>query len=262
MKRIAFMAIWAVLGTNIPVMAEGSIPDKLLDQFRSTDWPTVLMAKESIENMEAAAIPQLMNMLDDFSMKKLKNTGDLIYPGTRKFYGHGMILDYNIDEICIRVGWLLEDLAFQNFGFSGIYIPEKELTDFIRYNFKDYYEGLPNKQNLVNMSAAEKRKIIRSLSIKKAQEWWSRNSASWNRLDALVESLQSADEKCQAKALFYIRNGKTQCTGLTKAFYQERLEAIIKELAKNDLKRISENAKLILLDMDYEWLKQKSVQKG
>jgi hypothetical protein len=262
MKRIAFIAIWAVLGINLPAMAEGKIPENLWDQFKSTDWPIVLQAKESIENMEAAGIPQLMNMLNDFSVRKLKNTGDLIYPGTKKFYGHGQILDYNIDEICIRVGWLLEELAFQNFGFAGIYLPEQELTDFIKNNFKEFYAGLSNKQGIDNMSVSEKRKLIRSLSIKKAQEWWNRNSGNWNRLDALVESLQSADEKCQVKALFYIRNGKTMCTGLTQAFYQARLETIIRELAKNELKRISENAKLILMDVDFEWLELKSVNKG
>ena len=262
MKRIAFIVLWTIVGLNMPAVAEVKIPDNLLNQFKSNDWPTVLAAKESIENMEAAGIPQLMTMLNDFTVRKLKNTGDLIYPGTKKFYGHGQILDYNIDEICIRAGWLLEDLAFQNFGFAGINIPEQELTDFIQYNYKETYSGEPNKQNLDNMSAGEKRKLIRSLSIKKAQEWWSRSSGNWNRLDALVESLQSADEKCQAKALFYIRNGKTQCTGLTKTFYQTRLESVIRELAKNDLKRISENAKLILMDMDFEWLELKSVNKG
>jgi hypothetical protein len=262
MKKIALLAVWAVLGINLQVLAEGKIPEDLLNQFKSNDWPSVLKAKESIENLEAAGIPQLMNMLNDFSVRKLKNTGDLIYPGTKKFYGHGQILDYNIDEICIRAGWLLEELAFQNFGFAGIYIPETELADFIKSNFEDYYAGLPNKQSLENMSASEKRKIIRSLSIKKAQEWWSRNSEKWNRRDALVESLQSADEKTQVKALFYIRNGKTICAGLSKSFYQTRLEPIIRELAKNDLKRISENAKLILMDIDFEWLEMKSISQG
>jgi len=259
MKRIALMALAAVFCISMPAIAEEKIPDNLLSQFKSTDWPTVLKAKESIENMEATGIPQLMNMLNDFSVRKLKNTGDLIYPGTKKFYGHGQILDYNVDEICIRVGWLLEELSFQNFGFAGIYIPENELVDFIKNNFQEYYAGLSNKQSVVNMSAAEKRKLIRSLSIKKAQAWWSRKSGTWSRLDALAESLQSTDEKDKVKALFYIRNGKTKCTGLTKAFYQANLESMIRELAKNDLKRISENAKLILMDIDFEWLHQKTV---
>jgi hypothetical protein len=262
MKKLAFIAIWAAFAIYVQAMAEVTIPKALLNQFLSNDWPTVLKAKESIENMEAAGIPQLIGMLNDFSVRKLKNTGDLIYPGTKKFYGHGQIIDYNIDEICIRVGWLLEDLSFQNFGFMGIYIPEEELTNFITYNFKEFYAGLSNKQSIDNMSAGEKRKLIRSLSIQRAHDWWARNEGKWNRLDALVESLQSRDEKCQVKALFYIRNGKTRCTGLTKAFYQNRLEPIIRELAKNDLKRISENAKLILMDMDFDWLQLKPVSKG
>ena len=59
------------------------IPENLLSDFTSTDWPTVLQAKENIENLEAVGIPQLMSLLNDFSIRKLKNTGDLIYPGAR-----------------------------------------------------------------------------------------------------------------------------------------------------------------------------------
>ena len=36
MKRIAFIVLWAVLGLNMPAIAEVKIPDNLLNQFKST----------------------------------------------------------------------------------------------------------------------------------------------------------------------------------------------------------------------------------
>ncbi len=252
------MALWFLSGASMFAWGGEKIPENLLTDFTSTDWPTVLQAKEDIENLEVAGIPQLMTLLDDFSIRKLKNTGDLIYPGAERFYGHGQIVDYSIDEVAIRAGWLIEEIAFQNFGFTGYHLPEEELSGFIEYNFPDYCENSRNKQGLKKMAVPEKRKLIRTLSIKKAQSWWRQQSEGWTRLNALVSALQSADEKRQVKALFYIRNGRTRCTGLTREFYQANLEEIVRALSKADLKRVSENAKLIMLDMDYEWLEMKS----
>lgn len=254
MKKLILLALIASFGMAFIIMPGNKIPDKLIADFKSTDWPTVNKAKESIENLEKDGIPQLMTMLNDFSIRKLKNTGDLIYPGAVKFYGHGQIIEYGIDEISVRAGWLLEDLTFQNFGFSGIHLPENEISDFIQHNFPDYISNTANKQKLDKMTIAEKRKLIKSLSIKKAQAWWSSESATWNRLNALVSALKSTDEKRQVKALFYIRNGRTKCSGLNKAYYEAELIELMRELAKTELKRVSENAKLILMDIDYEWL--------
>lgn len=238
------------------------IPEKLLSDFKSVDWPVVLKAKEDIENLETAGIPQLISLLDDYTICKLKNTGDLIYPGAERFYGHGQIVDYSIDEIAIRASWLLEDLTFQNFGFVGIHLPEDELNGFIEINFPDYYDNSRNRQGLKRMTVSEKRDLIKSLSIEKAQNWLELQPEGWSRLDALVSALQSEDEKRQVKALFFIRNGKTRCTGLTKAYYQTNIESMVRELSRSDLKRVSENAKLIIMDIDYEWLDIKTKNPG
>ncbi len=258
MKKLIILAFIAITEMGLVVMPGNKIPDRLIADFKSTDWPTVIKAKENIENLEKDGIPQLIAMLNDFSIRKLKNTGDLIYPGATKFYGHGQIIEYNIDEISIRAGWLLEDITFQSFGFSGIHLPENELHDFIQATFPHYISNITNKQKLDKMTSAEKRKLIKSLSIQKAQEWWNAESATWSRLNALVSALKSTDERRQVKALFYIRNGKTKCTGLNKAFYETEMVEIIRELAKTELKRVSENAKLILMDIDYEWLMLKT----
>jgi hypothetical protein len=66
--------------------------------------------------------------------------------------------------------------------------------------------------------------------------------------------LKSTDEKRQVKALFYIRNGISKCSGLTKDVYYDQLSREIVRLSGSDVQRISENAKLILLDTRLEWL--------
>ncbi len=233
--------------------------DQLMKNFQSSDWPAVLEAKEDLENMEGKSIPELMNLLGSCPVIKLQNTGDLIYPGAEKFYGHGQIIDYDIDDICIRAGWLIEEIAFQKFGFDGVHVQEERLINYIKYNFPGYYDKGDNMNKLEKMSAAGKRDLIKDLSIKNAKDWWEEESKDWNRLSALVNALKSDDEKRQVKALFYIRNGKTQCTGLTKNYYKKNIHSIVNELSKVQTKRVSEHAKLILLDMNYEWLKIKKI---
>lgn len=229
----------------------------LLEELQSADWSVVSSAKEKLENMEGNSIPGIISMLQDKTEKKLVNTGDLIYPGAERFFGHGQIIDYDIDKMDIRAGWLLEELAFQNFGFMGVHIQSDKLIDFIRFHFPKYYNNSKNRQILERSGEKEIRDLIRELSAHEAEKWWEEQDGKWNRFNALIQALNSDDEKRQAKALFYIRNGKTKCTGLTRKSYQSKIEHLIKELSKSPLKRISEQSKLILLDTDFDWLKIK-----
>jgi hypothetical protein len=231
--------------------------NSLIKAFLSTDWPTVLTAKEKIENLENSGIPEIIGLLSECKVHKLENTGDLIYPGAEKYFGHGQIIDYDIDDICVRAGWLLEDLTFRNFGFTGIHLADQELTGFIRENFPNYCSDPANILQLDQLSATGKRRLIRALSIEQVRSWWPGAASNWNRLQSLEDALKSGNEKCQVKALFYMRNGRTQCTGLDENFYISRLEELVKKLSKSETSRISEHAKLIMLDSDYDWLKIK-----
>jgi hypothetical protein len=251
-----FIMVWAYM---LAGYAQEISIDVLLKDFKSNDWPKVLNAKDKLENMEEKAIPYLIDMLGVKSYAKLINTGDLIYPGAEKFYGRGQIIEYDIDDIAVRAGWLLEDLTFQNFGFSGIHIQEDRLINFIKVNYPGYYDNNSNRKKVDKFSVTEKRKLIKELSISEAREWWSRESEGWNRLDALTSALNSDDEKRQVKALFYMRNGKTQCPGLTKEYYEANIQSIVVELSKVQTKRVSEHAKLILLDTNFDWLKMKQM---
>jgi hypothetical protein len=201
----------------------------------------------------------MIAIMNDCRVNNLRNTGDLIFPGAEKFFGHGQIIDYDIDDLCVRAGWLLEELTFKDFGFSGIHLPADELSVYLRITFPEYYSIEANRQQEDELTESGKRKLIRTLSIEQAKEWWQTVSKPWNRIEALEQALNSKNEKCQVEALYYLRNGKTQCKGLNERFYKERLEKIVIKLSKTETNRVSENAKLIMLDSDFDWLTIKPV---
>ncbi len=260
MKRITFYFLFCCLS---PAVVSGTVTEpvrQLINEFLSTDWPTVLSAKEKIENIGMEGIPDVIAIMNDCRVHELQNTGDLIFPGAEKYFGHGQIIDYDIDDVCVRAGWLLEDLTFRNFGFTGIHLPEYELTDFIRNNFTEYYNNPINHKQIEELSTPGKRKLIRTLSIERVKTWWQTASTGWNRLGALEEALKSQDEKCQVKALFYLRNGKSSCPGLNETYYKTQLESTVMKLSRVETGRVSEHAKLIMLDSDFDWLSIKTVK--
>ena len=110
-----------------PAVIQASIT-QLMQDFSASDWNTIKTAKTAMENMEGAAIPDLIKMLDRNEIVKVTNTGSLIYPGAEKFFGYGQIVDYDIDNLAMRAGWALEDISFMNFGFTGYHLPDS-------YNF-------------------------------------------------------------------------------------------------------------------------------
>ena len=232
--------------------------DLLIEKFTSSDWAVVKEAKEGLENYEALAIPEIIKLLDRNEIVKLTNTGSLIYPGAEKVFGYGQIVAYDIDNISIRAGWLLEEISFQNFGFSGFHLPNDELMSFIKITFPEYYNNANNRKKLDTSTEAELRNVIYKLSIANAKEWWTTYGNTWNRLDALVDALKSYDEKRQVKALFYMRNGDTKCTGLTKDYYIENISKEIVRLSSSDTQRVSEHARLVLYDNKFLWLENKN----
>lgn len=230
----------------------------LLDDFKSSDWKLVKEAEIKLENLQGLAIPDLIVLLDSKEVEKLQNTGSLIYPGAEKFFGHGQLLEYDIDNLAIRAGWLLEEISFMNFGFSGIHLPKDEAISYIRQTYPAYYSNSTNRNKVDNANDAELRNIIQTISIDSAKEWWEDANSNFSRLDQLLGALKSFDEKRQVKALFYMRNGVTKCDGLTRDVYYEDISKEIVRLSGSDVQRIAEHAKLILLDSKLDWLAMKN----
>ncbi len=260
MRKIGLFIILIAFSGLLNLLKAQNDIDKLINDFTSSDWPTVKAAKQKLENYEAQAVPAIIKLLDRNEIVKLTHTGSLIYPGAEKFYGYGQIVDYDIDNISIRAGWLLEEISFNNFGFTGYHLPKDDLMTFIKITFSDYYNNANNRKKLETSSEAELRNTIYKLSIARAKEWWKAEGDSWTRLEALVDALKSFDEKRQVKALFYMRNGDTKCTGLTKDYYIDNISKEIVRLSSSDTQRVSEHARLILFDTKFLWLEDKNIE--
>jgi len=234
--------------------------DKLISQFTSSEWASVKQAKVQLENYESQSLPALIKLLDRTDVVKLVNTGSLIYPGAEKFFGYGQMVEYDIDKIAVRAGWLLEDLTFENFGFSGCHLAPEDQMSFIKLTFPEYYNNSNNRKQLESSSVAEISKVIFNLSVQNAKSWWKNEGAGWSRITALVEALNSFDEKRQVKGLFYLRYGQTSCKGLTKDYYFDNISRAIVRLSTSETLRVSEHASNILSDIRFLWLEQKTNQ--
>ena len=228
--------------------------DTLITQFQQADLTEVINAKNSIVNYQEEAIPVLIEMLKDTSYVKLENTADLIYPGTEKFYGHGWSISYDIDWIAVRAAWLLEELTFQDFGYS------QPAFDFSKINYinlgKDTL-GLQNYSKVVDTIEPPTRAELitkRLMLADSVSQWWEKNKATWTRFSALKTALASTDKRSQKLALAYLRFGNTICEGLTLESYKTELEPLVKAI-KNSNNTNADQAKYLLEDKEFYWLK-------
>lgn len=258
MKPSKIFSAIALLSVVCFSVLNAQVDKPLVANFTSNDWKAVKQAKYDIEDLQGAVLPDMIALLNNSKMVKLTNTGSLIYPGAAKFFGHGQILDYDIDRINVRAGWLIEEVSFNNFGFSGVHLPDDVVEGYIKITFPDYYNNSANRKKIENASSDELRSLILKLAISSANEWWEATGGKFSRLQSLLDALNSFDEKRQVRALFYLRNGHTGCEGLTREYYYEEISKEIVRLSGSDVRRIAEHAKLILLDSKLDWLSMKN----
>ena len=221
-----------------------------IENLNDANWGTVWVAKDSLEKLEHEALPYLiknLNAKDKFV--KLKNTADLIYPGATEYYGSGWIVDYDIDWLSIRTGWVIEEITFENFGFRESIIDENELIEMqmdpMKYqkyieSGKYYFKIFPNKI-----------KDIKTL-IKKTNDWWNENSSNWTRLQGITDALSSKDTQRQSNALQYLRHGEFGIDGLTEKYFDQIIRPIVEGLLNSSDDSISQDAKLLLSMVDYK----------
>jgi len=202
---------------------------KLIAEFVSSNWGNVYKAKDSLVQIGKLAIPDLIKLMDkpkDFA--KLKNTADLIYPGATEFYGHGWVIDYDLDWIAIRAGWALENLTSQNFGFSENVITEQELMELHK---SDYVKYIETGKHDVNFER-EKFKNLDQI-IKKVKEWFKKNYKQWSPLIGLKEAIYSNDINRQLDAIQQMRYPSFTIEGLTQDWFDKNLKKRIEELNKS-----------------------------
>lgn len=220
---------------------------RLIDQFSQSHWQTVYSAKDTLESLEHRSLPYLFNLLTrENEFVKLTNTADLIYPGATEFYGHGWVIDYDLDWLQIRAGWAIEDITFQNFGYRENKITEENLFEMEK-DTALYRKYLETGTYDFKISPDAKRKIKETNE--KALKWWKENESSWTRLEGIQDAIESNDPRRVMDALQYLRFGEYCITGLDKKYFVEKIEPIIVELAESTNIDIKQDAQLILEDV-------------
>ncbi len=231
--------------------------DGMIAELKHSDFSAIYKVKDSIVNYQKDAIPELIELLKDTSFVKLNNTADLIYPGAEKFYGHGWIVNYDIDWISVRAAWLLEEITFQNFGYRDLTINEDKLMSLHKQDYTSYLQTGSHDIDFKDKNPREQLIIYRLMLADRVLKWWDKNKNGWTRLNAIKEALSSIDEQRQSLALRYLRFGKTDCAGLTLENYKEEIKPIIKKI-KRSKNENAEQAKYLLEDNEYYWFKSKT----
>ena len=230
--------------------------DTMIAQLRQPNFGSVYQVKDSIVNYQKEAIPKLIELLKDTSFIKLKNTADLIYPGAEKFYGHGWIVNYDIDWVSIRAAWLLEEITFQNFGYRDLTINEDKLMSLHKQNYTSYLQTGSHEIDFKDKTPRQQLVMYRLMLADSVAKWWNKNKNTWTRFTALKEALSSFDEQRQGLALHYLRFDKTICDGLTIENYKAELKPLVQKI-KQSKNSEADQAKYLLDDNEYYWFKSK-----
>lgn len=234
--------------------------DSMINLLKKNDFIKVRSVKDSLVSYQEKSIPKLIEVLRDTSYVKLINTTDLIYPGATQFYGHGGILNYDIDWLSVRAAWLVEEITFQDFGYeSSTLINEDTLMKLHEKNYSDYLKKGYHNINFSDETPREKLKAYRLILADSVERWWSKNKDTWTRLGALKQALSSNNIHRQDLALEYLRFDQTMCDGLTIKSYEMEIKPLVKKI-KHSHNSDAEQAKLLLQDNEYYWLKIKPVK--
>lgn len=243
-----------------PCTAQSQL-DNFISQLRQSNFGKVYQVKDSIINYGKDAIPKLISLLSDTSFVKLNNTADLIYPGAEKFYGHGWIVNYDIDWISVRAAWLLEEITFQDFGYRDMSINEDKLMKLHKENYTSYLQTGSHSNDFKITTPREQLKIYRLMLADSVTKWWDRNGETWTRYNALKKSLSSMNVQQQSSALHFLRFDETKCDGLTLDKYKDELKPLVEKI-KASKNEEAEQAQYLLDDDEYYWFKIKQKKSG
>ena len=231
--------------------------DNMTAKLRQANFGEVYSVKDSLVNRQKAAIPKLIELLKDTSFVKLVNTADLIYPGADKFYGHGWIVNYDLDWVPVRAAWLLEKITFQDFGYQNRSITEGDLMALHKRDYANYLHTGSHSIDYKDKTPEEKLKAYRVMLADSVAKWWDKNKATWSRFAALKEALASSSEYRQSLALQYLRSDKTRCDGLSLVSYEAELKQLVLKI-KNSTSRKADQAGYLLDDKEYYWFTSKT----
>lgn len=212
--------------------------DPLIRDFTDSEWERVHRCADALERQPQKAIPLLIRLLDRDEIVKLQNTADLIYPGAETFYGHGWIINYDLDWLSVRAGWLLEEITFQDFGFSEHGIDHDNLLSAAVAGKRDVPLG-----DVAEIDSDPTQRIQRrSEAVARAKAWWRLNHPHWTRLSALSNALRSENSYCVLNALSWLRHGESPIDGFSHDLYVKDIYPVVQRLAKSQDDEIASQA--------------------
>jgi hypothetical protein len=220
--------------------------------LQGADWREVNSAKTAFLFYQESSIPHLLAIMENCKHVKLVNTADLIYPSANMFYGHGQVVDYDIEYLPVRAGWILEEIVFQDFGFRLGMITEDALHEATLRGVRD----VPLTAVLQSRRANEN---DIAMAVERAQTWWKTAKGSWTRLRGLIEALKSENVRRQISAILYLRHSVDPCEGLEPGTFDKTIRPIVRQLADSKNQEVSEQACLLLDDNEYWWWRWKDV---
>jgi len=226
--------------------------DSLFIQFQQANfYGSIYPAKKRLENYQKEIIPKLIKLLDSEEFVKLNGTADLIYPGMTTFYGHGHFVPYNMDWIAVRVGWLLEDLTFENFGYKTSGNDNDSMIKLLKENYPEYIESGTINLEWKNKTPNQKQIELNKLLAKKVKKWWKENKNKWTRLNAIKSALTSNDEERLSKALQYLRFKKSECDNYNETIYIKEIKPLVENLQSTSYPDVLTDVQLLL--ETYDW---------
>jgi hypothetical protein len=228
--------------------------DTCIVRLHSAECKNVFQARNDILlKYQKESISKLILILRDTSYVKLVNTADLIYPGAKEFYGHGRIVNYDIDWLSVRAAWVLEQITFQDFGYlTKLPISEKSLLSLHQKDYQNYLNKGYHDINYRDTTPRDRMIRYRLWLANKADKWWKRNEGSWTKLNALKEALASHNEYREGLAIYYLRQGDGDDAKIelsTRKAYYAQIKGLIVQIT-NSKDGESEQAEYLIKEMD------------
>ena len=248
---------WRALQNQDPRDCEAMLAAFTKSDWHTVDWHTVHYSATALERQPQKAMPLLVKLLERDERIELTGTYDLIYPGAHAFYGHGFWVDYDLDWLSVRTGWLIEKTAFQDFGFSE---DEIRAVKVLPEGVVEPSEMTVRESTRTTKHWAPIRKELRAKAIAQALTWWHSRDPKWTRLTALQNALNSQKSSRVVRALSWIRYETSPIDGFTRESYIRDIYPIVRRLAESEDETISRNAQQLVDDFKndkWSWLEMK-----
>lgn len=223
------------------VKEEGARTDiaSLIEELCGQNWPMVRAAAMRLEAWEEDAIEPLLAVCARDERVPLVETADLIYPGARQLVGHGLVVDYDLNWLVARAGWVLENITFMEFGFREGLIDHDELLERFSKGDSNWVPEIPREE-------VQARRQQRLDACERARQWWSSVKSFWTRYAGLRDALACSEPRRNSSALRWLRKAEDGSMEVAKATYEREIIPLLKRLSLSPDRDVSVQASLLL----------------